>query len=448
MGSSHIFVGFAQEAQRDRLFAQKLVDDLLDMGDNVALLINGKQTIEDDVFIQTLNQQLAACEYVLVVLSPEALLSTKVQMIVNSALNLLVKQRLRGLFALLAAPIDTQTMPPTWTTIRMFDATQDYPRAFARVQLALTPITAKMQNAPPLSQSLSSLPSVTTRMVVPLMSDGEPIPLVPIRSPKAHQRHVRQWLLPLALVSILGLILGLITYTTYAISKKASSNFVQQPSHPVATSVTTATPSLPATSTAATFPTTPQSLYTGVMQSKPILVDRFDQPDDTRWDISQPNGAGGCQLLNGTYDVTSTKVNFRQICTLKNTMFQNFAFQSQLSFVSGPGPCGFIARMQGRTVGLSYRLYYLANGDFEFLGSENVPGKNTTLIKRTFAHAPAQRITLTLIAMQSNFYIYINGQFIASAQDAAFTSGTLGFICKDTSTPTEAHFMNAKIWSL
>ena len=434
-----IFVGFAEEVPRDRLFAQQLVDDLYGAGNDVALLTSNEKALADDAFVQMLNQQLAACEYVLFVLTPEALHSTKVQMIVNTALNLVVRQRIRNIFALLAAPIDAQDMPPTWTTIRVFDATQDYPRALARVQLALTPITAATTVPTPFHATLQE---ATQPVLTPLL-DRSPISLAPTRLPQRGQQRFRIWSVPLVLVCVLGLVIGLITYTTYAIPKKPSLR-ITTPGSTLA-KTTTIVPTL--SPTAAAFPNTPQGLYASVMQSTPLIADPLNQANGNNWDVTL-NNTGSCQFLNGAYDVTSAEVGYRQLCVMKNNSFQNFALQSQMSFVSGPGPCGFVTRMQGHTVGLSYRLYYFANGDYEFLGSEDVSGNNTTLIKRTSSHASTQIVTLTQIAKNATLYIYINGRFIAEAKDATFASGAIGFICKDTPTPTEARFTNAKIWKL
>ena len=453
-----IFVGFAEEVQRDRLFAQQLVDDLRDAGNDVALLTNSEKAVEDDAFIHTLNQQLAACEYVLFILSPEALHSAKVQMIVNTALNLVVRQRIRGVFALLATPIDVQDMPPTWTTIRVFDATQDYPRAFARVQLALTPITAtSLATPPPAQQPLAPTLQEPTQPVLPPSFDRPLTPLSPIRPPRVRQQRFRIWSALVVLVSVLGLTIGLITYTTYANHKKADANLVQKTQNPVATLVATATrgftPTAVATrvpmptAIATAFPNTPQGLYASVLQSQPLIVDPLSQPDNNQWDITTSNGAGSCQFVNGAYDITSIKAGHRQPCVMKNNPFQNFALQGQMSYVAGPGPCGLIARKQGSTV-MSYRLNYYANGDYEFLGPEYAPGHPLTLVKRTPAPASTQPVTLTLIAKNDTFYLYINGQFAASAKDATFASGTLGFICRDNPSPTEARFTNAKIWNL
>ena len=437
-----IFVGFAEEVQRDRLLAQQLVDDLRDAGNDVALLMNNEKALEDDAFIPMLNQQLSACEYVLFVLTPEALHSAKVQMIVNTALNLVVRQRIRNIFALLAAPIDAQDMPPTWTTIRVFDATQDYPRALARVQLALTPVTAATTVPTPFHATLQE---ATQPVLTPLL-DRSPIPLAPTRLPHGGQQRFRIWSVPLVLVCVLGLVIGLITYTTYAIPKKPSLRITTLGSTLATTAMKTPTivPTLPPTATA--FPNTLQGLYASVIQSTPLIADPLNQADGNNWDVTL-NDTGSCQFLNGAYDVTSLQAEERQPCVMQNNSFQNFAIQGQMVFMSGAGRCGLIARKQASPL-MSYRLYYYANGSYEFRGPEAVPGKPNQLIKRTLAPDSTQPVTLTLIAKNDTFYLYINGQAVGSAQDATITSGAVGFVCQDLSSRTEARFTNAKIWKL
>ncbi|MBV8822059.1 MAG: hypothetical protein JO123_04655, partial [Ktedonobacteraceae bacterium] len=59
--------------------------------------------------------------------------SLRVQMEVNSAFNLLMQQRMQGVISVLAEPCNSNELPATWTTLKSFDATQDYPRALTRV---------------------------------------------------------------------------------------------------------------------------------------------------------------------------------------------------------------------------------------------------------------------------------------------------------------------------
>ncbi len=258
------------------------------------------------------------------------------------------------------------------------------------------------------------------------------------------------WYVPVAIVGILSLVIGLITYTTYAISKKPALNATQATPNPLSTRITTtviSTPTLVPTSAATAFPNTPQGLYASVIQSTPQIVDPLNQQDANNWDITTPNGVGSCQFLNGTYDVVSVKAGDRQPCVMNNNAFQNFALQGQMSFVSGTGRCGLIARKQESPL-MSYRFYYYTNGDYEFRGPEDTSGKLNQLIKRTPTSAPTQPVTLTLIAKNDAFYLYVNSQFVGSAKDATIASGAIGFVCQDLSSPTEAHFTNAKIWNL
>ncbi len=441
-----ILVGFAEEGHNDRLFAQQLVDDLRHAGHDVALLESNKDAPENEQFIQTLNQQLSVCEQVLVVLTPEALYSTKVQMLVNTALNLVVQQRLRSIFAILASPIDSQEMPATWTTIRMFDATQDYPRALARLQLALNPITsATIQHAPP--PSFPTSPQRTVQNEAPLV-DGAPVRLA--KQPRLRQRTLKQWFfVPLTVVVILGLLLGLITYVAYALPQRGISNATHKtPSYVSKVTTPQAPTTIPTplpTAIPTTFPKAPRGLYAQVQHSTPLINDPLNQADANNWSTDATD-AGGCTFRNGAYDIASVQTGHRQPCVLQNNPFQNFALQGQMSFVTGPGPCGLIARKQASTV-MSYRLNYYANGDYEFLGPAVAQGKTTTLIKMTHGPTTTQPVTLTMIAQGATFYIYVNGQFVASATDATFASGTIGFFCRDYLTPTEARFTNAKIWN-
>jgi hypothetical protein len=56
---------------------------------------------------------------------------------------------------------------------------------------------------------------------------------------------------------------------------------------------------------------------------------------------------------------------------------------------------------------------------------------------------------ITIIARGSNFYFYVNGQFLVSASDSSLTCGKIGLFAVDWTTgPGAASFSNIKIWKL
>ncbi len=59
-----------------------------------------------------------------------------------------------------------------------------------------------------------------------------------------------------------------------------------------------------------------------------------------------------------------------------------------------------------------------------------------------------QSNSITLVAQGSNFYLYINGQFVDHTNDTNFTSGEVGVAGGDDTNPTDVSFRNAEVWIL
>lgn len=450
MTGPRIFVCYGEE---DQVFAQQLLDDLHNAGNELATLESIKTVTDDKQFADVLNQELATCEWVLLVLTPEALQSPKIAMVINIALTLVMQRKIQNLFAMLAAPVEQQDMPPTWTTIRRFDATQDYPRALARLLLATDTTTThdgQAYKAPPVS--LHPIPSMDSQPTQPLLlTDGKPMALTkgkPLSLAKltVAQQNTSRWLVPVIIFFIFILVVSLI-YATRAFPVQSVS------SHPLATATTasmpTMTPSPNITATTQALLVNPQRLYEQVMQSKPLLNDPLKDTTLNNWMVgTNPNG--GCAFLKGVYDVTSLQFSYRQACLIQGRAFHNIALQAQMSFVTegnNISPCGLIVRMQNEVMA-SFRFNLYANGHYELIGADHGNGKIPTLGIGSIAFTPHQSLTLAVIARNSQFYVYANGKFLTSASDPTYRSGKIGFVCRDKGAPVEAIFSNAKVWNI
>ena len=450
MTGPRIFVCYRDEVQRDRLFAQQLIDDLRNAGNEIAVLESIEQGTNDEQFTDALHQTLATCDWVILVLTPEVLQSPKIAMVVNVALTLVMQKKLRDLFAMLAALVEPQDMPPTWTTIRKFDATQDYPRALARLLLALHSSDATTTyQAPPIS--LHPEVSMDSQPTQPLLfMDGKPLQLanrktpLPLLNLTIAPQNSQRWFVPIIILFILILLMSLI-YSIHVFSAQSVTPFPT----PVVLITPAPTPTSNATATAKALFTNPQRLYESVIQRKPLLNDPLKNATLNNWTIgSNPNG--GCAFLHGAYDVTSLHLNNRQACLIQSTTFRNIAFQAQVSFVvngNNSSPCGLIVRMQNAVVA-SFRFNLYANGHYELIGAGLSNGKTNTLGTGNITFSPHQTITLAVIVRNSQFYVYANGKFITSATDPTYSIGKIGFVCRDKGAPVEAVFSNAKVWNI
>ncbi len=450
MTGPRIFVCHKDEIERDRLFAQQLIDDLRNAGNEIATLEGIEKETGDEQFHDILQQTLATCEWVVLVLTPEALQSPRIAMVVNVALTLIMRRKLRGLFAMLAAPLEQQEMPPTWTTIRKFDATQDYPRALARLLLTLQSSSAtSISQVPPIS--LHPETSMDSQPTQPLQFlDGKPLQLanrktpLPLLNLTAAPQDFQRWFVPLIILFILILILSLL----YSIHVFSAQSVSPSPTPIVLTTpAPTATSTSNATATAKALFANPQRLYESVTRSKPLLNDPLKNPTLNNWMIgANPNG--GCAFLNGAYDVTSLHLDNRQTCLIQGRTFRNIALQAQMSFATPDNtgsPCGLIVRMQNQ-VSASFRFNLYANGHYELIGAGLGNGKTNTLGTGNIAFSPHQTITLAVFAKNSQFYVYANGKYVTTATDPTYGKGKIGFVCRDKGAPVEAVFSNAKVW--
>ncbi len=141
MNASRIFVSYntGQAISQHEQFAQRLIHDLHASGADV---VTDGGSISDATFVQTINKELPTCRWFLLVESPDALQSPRIQMTVNTALNLVAQHTLHGAFRVIAEPTHPQELPPSWGRLRTFDASRAYSSALAQLLIVLQLKTA------------------------------------------------------------------------------------------------------------------------------------------------------------------------------------------------------------------------------------------------------------------------------------------------------------------
>jgi len=93
---------------------------------------------DNDDFLTFLQQQIPACNWFILVQTPEAIALPQMHQAVATALRLVEQQRLEGIVRLIALPSDSEDAPQEWETIATFDATQDPARAIEKLVLRLS----------------------------------------------------------------------------------------------------------------------------------------------------------------------------------------------------------------------------------------------------------------------------------------------------------------------
>jgi tetratricopeptide (TPR) repeat protein len=116
---------FLSHSTKDVDFAQKLETDLRAAGARV-------YRVSADAggdFQGRINDALSICEWVVLVLTKDALGSPWVSQEVNAANRLKHDGRIKNILPIQAGPVESKTIPPLWGVYNIFDATKDYPAA-------------------------------------------------------------------------------------------------------------------------------------------------------------------------------------------------------------------------------------------------------------------------------------------------------------------------------
>ncbi len=208
-----------------------------------------------------------------------------------------------------------------------------------------------------------------------------------------------------------------------------------------------------ATATAATEQVTAtatalQDMYRQITSKTPTLDDSLsDNTRGNKWTEGTASAKSACVFTGGTYHVIESQLGFLQPCFAEATDFNNFAYQVQMNITKG-SEGGMLFRANN-----ARGQYYLFRIDTQ--GTYNLEvynnGQLTTLSSgHTLAITLGLKQTnqVAVIANHTNFYLYINQQYVATVTDTTFSSGQIGVAALDYSTPTEVEFSNVQVWKL
>jgi tetratricopeptide (TPR) repeat protein len=130
---------FVSHSHKDDRFTKRLVTDLTRAGADVWV---DKVGIDHGNFMQVIDQALSQCEWLALVLTPNAIASEHVKTEVFAALNRVHNGYMRGVIPILAAPCQPGSIPPMWDALQRYDATRRLRPALAellpRVGLSLS----------------------------------------------------------------------------------------------------------------------------------------------------------------------------------------------------------------------------------------------------------------------------------------------------------------------
>jgi serine/threonine protein kinase len=212
------------------------------------------------------------------------------------------------------------------------------------------------------------------------------------------------------------------------------------------TSVTPTTITTPArTSTTALSPVNnsqnPYPPNTGTLVLNDPLVNNSQIWD---WQLGTNNNNATCAFVKGGYDVTQPAQGFFHSCTAYNTNFSNFAYEVEMSMVSGDY-VGITFCKESTNLYYLFRIY--TNGTYSLY--RNVDANIDDAVP--LANGPVAFSETGIIGVVDNagtISLYFNRQLIGSATDNTFTHGQIAVLTGNNTTSAETVFNNAKVWQL
>ncbi len=184
-----------------------------------------------------------------------------------------------------------------------------------------------------------------------------------------------------------------------------------------------------------------QNIYTQTTSGIPVLNDPLSGPDNNHWDENSY-----CTFTGGAYHVTESQQGTFNTCNAQSTNFFNLTLQVQMVIVKGD--FGGILFRSDSTGSNAYIFGIYQDGSYFFTAVLNTNGqsplyRSTSPVFRTGLN---QANLIAAVARGTNFYLYINGQFVANVSDKSFGPGQIGVFAGDRNNPSDVAFSNLKIW--
>lgn len=200
------------------------------------------------------------------------------------------------------------------------------------------------------------------------------------------------------------------------------------------------------------------AIYTQVMCKHALLSSALNRQDGLRWDENNQ-----CGFRQGAYHVLLPATSYVAECFAHVGPFgPNFALQADITVLKGYSG-GLVFRAEGPSSNwdvITSRVPIDIWGQYNFdLASTNVPCHlSKDSIDPNYCYSPHGTITygtgvtntMTVIALGSLVYIYVNGFFIDQAKAPASSplTGFLGVFANGSHATADVAFRHLRIWSL
>lgn len=392
-------------------------------------------------------------QWLILIPSPEIVNSDSMNRNINTALDQVIKRRMKGVLAVTAGSSD---LPAPWTTIRKYDASD--PR---EENVALQGILRAMQYA--------KVPYTEAKTLVQTQQAQQ---AAATRQQKVAQKR-RILVTAAALFLIVALLLGAFYTADPAIIQgilPASKLTALLQTHAHATQTALAEAKTPSSSpTVAPTVQAMQHQYDSITKKIPTITG-FQQSQ--QWSVTSTDTTSCKFDANhpSNYHAAIQTNNEYIRCMATNTKFKNFALQITMNITGDAG--GVIFRDDGN--GKYYRFafnqsvkttpdadtysVYRCNSECDInAASINIGSIDTGLllpdINSTVNVDRNKPITFTVIVQGSNIDLYSNKTFLTrisatTSTTSASLSGQIGVFAASLGNPTDVTFSNLKVWSL
>jgi hypothetical protein len=155
------------------------------------------------------------------------------------------------------------------------------------------------------------------------------------------------------------------------------------------------------------------------------------------------NDGSACRFTGGAYHAVMTQHGYVQICMAQATNFSNFAFQVNMTALTGAAQDGGGLVFRSTSNG-SYRLRIGVDGSYDLVDQNPVTSGSSSAIKTGLN----QTNVITVVAQGQHIYMYVNRQLIASVVDSVNTSGQIGVFAVSWTAATDVVYSNAQVWQL
>ena len=213
-----------------------------------------------------------------------------------------------------------------------------------------------------------------------------------------------------------------------------------------------ASTTIPRSTAAANAPITttdPEALYTQIMSRQPTVNDSLNSQGQTNWQSLNQSGQESCTFNGGALHAKGPQGAFVGCLDTSDT-YNNFAIQVQMTIIQGD-----VAGLTFRADPVGGKLYAFAispQSGYLLLTDQN--GSTTSAKLLTAGNSQAihtgynQQNQITIIARNSNIYLYINKQYLTTVNDTTSSAGMVGGIAITKTSPADVAFSNLKIWKL